>query len=119
MGKIIVLEDNSEISEVIATTLHELGREIMCFSDPTLAFLAEKNYGEEIELFIFDINLPKYSGIEVGQLIKKLTPRRKMICVSGYIDKNNEALKGLHPEALIQKPFSQEELISRVKMALE
>ncbi len=118
-GKILVLEDNKEISEIIVAILSEFGREILCFSDPTLAFLAEKNFGKDIELFIFDINLPSYSGIEVGQLIKKISPSRKMICVSGNIDQHEEALKGLHPEAIIQKPFVSDELISRVKKALE
>ena len=42
-----------------------------------------------------------------------------MICVSGNIDRHEEALKGLHPEAIIHKPFSREEFISRVHKALE
>lgn len=119
MGKIIVLEDNREMCEVIAHYLADLGHEILCFADPTLAFLAEKNYSDQIKLFIFDINLPNYSGIEVGQLIKKLTPGRKMICISGNIGHHEEALKGLHPLALIHKPFSREELLDSVKNALD
>ena len=117
MASILVLDDNTEICEFISDVLIDDGHEVLFFEDPTTAFLAGKNYKESIDMVIFDIELPKISGIEFTQLMQKIIPTQRFLCISGHVDEHQSALNGIHVSSL-SKPFSREALVEIVTKVL-
>ncbi len=117
MANILLLDDNKEICEFITEVLGEVGHEVLFFEDPTLAFLAGKNYSETIDMVIFDIQLQKYNGIEFTHLLRKIAPKQKFLCISGYISEHATELNGISISCL-SKPFSREKLIESVSDVL-
>lgn len=117
MANILVLDDNTEICEFISDVLTDDGHEVLFFDDPTTAFLAGKNYKETIDMVIFDIELPQFSGIKFTQLMQKISPAQKFLCISGHVDEHESELNGIKVSSL-SKPFSRETLVDTVSKVL-
>jgi len=68
MCKIFLLEDDKELKESIEEVLDLQGFEIESFFDGEKACsgVEDKNF----DLYIIDINVPKYNGIDVMKYIK-------------------------------------------------
>lgn len=90
-----------------------------------LTLVGEAENGEEVlsllnshsvDLLILDIKMPKLSGIEVADYVKKHTPHTHMIILSGYDDFQyaQSALRSGVKEYLL-KPVQREELLQAVQ----
>jgi len=73
-----------------------------------------------IDLLITDVVMPKISGKEVAEQLKKIHPETKVLFMSGYTD---EAIvhHGIVDSniAFIQKPFSEYTLAHKIREALD
>jgi signal transduction histidine kinase len=68
----------------------------------------------EVALVITDLVMPSMSGRELAEQIHQLSPQTPIVCTSGFVRLNN------HEEApaYLQKPFTSQELLLKVKGAL-
>ncbi len=112
--KILIIEDNPEISNLIQLHL----KDIQCQADIATDGLTgiEKFDGGDYELVILDIMLPVMDGLDVCKRIRgknKLTPIIMLTSKSSELDR----VLGLEIGAddYITKPFSIPELLARVK----
>lgn len=67
-----------------------------------------------------DMVMPHMSGLEYYQKLKALIPELKVIFISGYPDEELRRYglaEGNFP--LLRKPFSQEELLQRIREVIE
>jgi two-component system, cell cycle sensor histidine kinase and response regulator CckA len=80
--------------------------------------LAETHRGE-IALVVSDVVMPEMSGPTLVGRINEVCPNAKVLFISGYADE--EVLgRGLSSGmSLLQKPFSAQELVERVREVLE
>ena len=69
---------------------------------------------EEIDLVITDLVMPQMGGREVIEKLQRLSPNLPVICTSGYI----RALTPEEEETYLQKPFTSQELLRKVKQIL-
>ena len=69
---------------------------------------------ELVDVVVTDLVMPNMSGRELIEHIKKLSPNTKIICSSGYVRASNAAEEELY----LQKPFTAQELLRKVKQAL-
>jgi len=117
-GKILVIDDEVSILEVVKLGLEEGGFKVDVFSDPIEALnrFSEGNY----DAVLTDINMPEMSGLEVLRRCKKIDPEAVVILITAYssIDSAIEAIRGGALD-YIRKPFRMEELILRLKEALD
>ena len=117
--KILLVEDDLEISKLLAEFLQENGYEVFCQYDGlhVLDCLREN----KIDLILLDIMLPGEDGME---LLRKLKASKKTreIPVIMVTAKGAEyaKVKGLDAGAddYVTKPFGMMELISRIKAVL-
>ena len=67
-----------------------------------------------IDLVITDLVVPVMSGRELVERIRQISPGTRILCVTGYVG------PGHHQDhvAYLQKPFTSQELLTRVKQAL-
>lgn len=98
------------------------------WEDMGLTLVGEAENGEEVlalltsysvDLLILDIKMPKMSGIEVANFVKKYTPQTHMIILSGYDDFKyvQSALRAGSKEYLL-KPVQQEDLLEAIRSCI-
>lgn len=114
--KILVVDDDRVLADVITFTLHKEGYEVIKAFDGIVAL--ERWQEESPDLVILDVNMPRMGGFEVCRRIRAQadTPIM-MLTVRGDED---DILGGfeLGADDYIVKPFSPRQLVARVKAIL-
>lgn len=115
MSRILVVEDERAIADLISIGLRFNGYEIDIALDGESGadHIAEKNY----DLILLDIMLPKIDGYELLEYAKSEAIPVIFITAKGEL---KDRVKGLNKGAddYIVKPFEMEELIARVNSVL-
>ncbi|MBQ8412861.1 MAG: response regulator transcription factor [Lachnospiraceae bacterium] len=115
MIKILIVEDEEAISNLIRINLTAVGYDCTCANDGlTAANLLEKN---TYDLILLDIMLPEIDGYELLEYIKPTSTPVIFITAKASL---NDRVKGLTlgAEDYIVKPFEVVELIARVNVVL-
>lgn len=112
--KILLLEDDPILSDIMYDFLDDLGYKVTLCNDggETLEKIDEHIY----DLFIFDINVPTSSGIEVLKTAREYHKNTPAILITAYQD--IEHLKSgflAGCDDYIKKPFELEELEHRIE----
>ena len=114
--KILVVDDEKPISDIIKFNLEKEGYEVVVAFDGEEAL--EKVEAEDPDLIILDLMLPKVDGLEVAKRVraKHTTPIIMVTAKDSELDK----VLGLELGAddYVTKPFSNRELVARVKANL-
>ena len=115
---ILVIDDEKNYLLVLQTLLEDEGYTVTAISDPetALAFLAES----EVDVVVTDMKMPKVSGREVLQHVKKSWPYIPVLIMTafGSIESAVEAMK-YGAFDYITKPFSNDELLLSIHNATE
>ena len=111
--KILIVEDEIEILETIATYLKN--GDFICEKASNYFDAEDKIISFNYDIIILDIGLPDGSGLDLLKLIKENSPKTGVLIVSAK-DSLDDKLKGLDLGAddYITKPFHLAELNSRV-----
>lgn len=116
MKKVLVVDDEKTISDIIVFNLEKEGFEIQVAHDGEAGL--EKFNEISPDLVILDLMLPKMDGLEVCREIRKVStvPIIMLTAKDSEIDK----VLGLELGAddYVTKPFSNRELVARVKANL-
>lgn len=115
--KILVVDDEPSISMLIEFNLKLVGFKVHCVYDGEAVFDAVKQFRPD--LIVLDLMLPKMDGIQVCRELRKqnnLVPIMMLTALQDLTDK----IAGLDNGAddYMTKPFSPQELISRIKAIL-
>src|ERR1700721_1750467 len=117
-GSILVVDDEIEIRE---------GLEALLTSESFQVTLAEtgeaglqKLEDQPFDLMLLDVSLPDRNGLELLREIRRRDPQLSIILITafGSIDMARAAFKG-GAQDFITKPWSNDELISQVSVAIE
>ena len=116
MKKILVVDDEKPISDIIKFNLSKEGYEVYTAYDGEEALEQVKEV--EPDLILLDLMLPKIDGLEVAREVRK-TYDMPIIMVTAK-DSEIDKVLGLELGAddYVTKPFSNRELIARVKANL-
>ena len=113
MSKILIVEDETAIAELEKDYLELSGFEVAIESsgDEGLA----RALGEEFDLIILDLMLPKVDGFEICRQVREVK-NIPVIMVSAKKDDIDKIRGlGLGADDYMTKPFSPSELVARVK----
>lgn len=116
MKKILIVDDEKPISDIIKFNLTKEGYEtVTAYDGRTALTLFEE---EQPDLVILDLMLPELDGLEVAKHIRK-TSHLPIIMLSAK-DSEFDKVIGLEIGAddYVTKPFSNRELLARVKAHL-
>ena len=111
--RILIVEDEKSISEILEYTITRQGYEAVCAFDgaTALELALEGNF----DLILLDVMLPQMDGFEVCRRVREVldTP----IIMLTAREEENDKVTGLELGAddYMTKPFSHAELISRIK----
>jgi two-component system, cell cycle sensor histidine kinase and response regulator CckA len=111
---ILMVDDEDLLLTMGKTILSTYGYRVLTANNgqKALDILAQKD--SNVELVITDLVMPSMSGRELVEHIHKLWPETRIICTSGYVWPAGQETDG----AYLQKPFTSQELLLKVKQAL-
>lgn len=118
---ILLVEDDGAVRMFAARILRESGYKVIEAQDGEQAIsILEGEFGSSIQLLLTDAIMPKINGKDLARHARTLRPEIKIVFVSGYTNDilgKDETLPGDMP--LLQKPFSQSELLKTVRTVLQ
>ncbi len=114
---ILVVEDRAAVRDLVRETLAPCGYKILEAADGKQGLEICQGHAQPIDLVITDLIMPGLNGKEFAKLVKKLRPDTKVLYISGY---SGEALADsmVNEEVLLQKPFSPEALLHKIREVL-
>ena len=118
MSKILIIDDESAIANLVSDALEDEGFETMICSDGKEDYDYIEAHPSDISLITLDIMMPGLSGLELCRMI-----RNKVDCPIIFVSAKGKTLDtvlGLEigGDDYISKPFVVEELVARVKAHL-
>ena len=111
--KILIVEDDLSLSDVLAFTLRRVGYEVLTAFDGITA--VERWETERPGLIVLDLNLPKLDGLAVCRHIRQQS--QTPIIILSVRDEDEAIVQGLELGAddYVVKPFSPNQLVARIK----
>lgn len=118
MAKILIVDDDAAIAQLVSDTLEDEGLETVVCTGGVQALEYIKKYGEQLDLITLDIMMPDMSGLQICKRIRE-TVSCPILLVSAK-GKTVDTVLGLESGAddYISKPFVVEELVARVRAHL-
>lgn len=117
---ILVAEDDASLRELARIILESFGYSVILAEDGEDAITKFTENRENISLVLLDMIMPKKSGKEACEAIRKISPRTKILFLSGYtmdIIMTKELTEGGFN--FIHKPMSPQNLLKKVREVLD
>ena len=120
MRRVLVIDDEAEIREILRETLEAAGYEVAVAANGREGLAAQQH--RPADLVITDIFMPEKEGLETIQELRKRSPRPKIIAMSGggglgtldYLP----AAQQFGADRSIEKPFDCEAVLALVREML-
>ena len=114
--KVLIVDDEKEIRELIRDYLNVEGFKVEMASDGKEAI--EKFESDNFDIVILDIMLPKIDGMEILKIIRGKSNIPVMMLSAKKSDVDKVLGLGLGADDYMTKPFSPKELVARIKAQL-
>ncbi len=115
---ILVAEDEEKVRKLSELILSKAGYRILTASDGEAAMEIIQESGDEIDLVLVDVIMPKAGGHLVHAKIESLYPDMPVIFMTGYSRGLLPKIFSDHPHEILQKPFNRAQLLQKVREAL-
>jgi PAS domain S-box-containing protein len=116
---LLVIEDEAELREITRRIFADAGYRVTAAASGPEALEIARCHDGPIHLLITDIVMPHMLGTEVAERMRELRPGAGVLYMSGYASPVFAAQGRLDPDAvLVQKPFSDAELLAKAGQAL-
>jgi two-component system response regulator ResD len=116
VGMILVAEDEPSIAEIVGLYLTRAGYEVVIVADGSAALevLAQR----EPELIVLDLMLPEVDGLEVTRWVRERGDTPIIMLTARGSESDRIAGLEMGADDYVVKPFSPQELVSRVRAVL-
>jgi PAS domain S-box-containing protein len=117
--QIIIIDDEKDVAGVIGGMLESLGYHVTIVDSGRKAINLFKKK-KRFDVVILDLNMPKMSGKETFEKLKKIDPKIPVIISTGYSDRDMDVSQWRDPvDAFLQKPYPIEELSKAIRLILD
>jgi len=117
---VLLVEDSDRVRKLTRTLLETYGYTVLEASNGDEAWRTSERHKGAIDLLLTDVVMPGASGREVAQRLVLVRPEMGVLYMSGYTDDAmvvHNVLDGQTP--FIQKPFTKDSLIRKVREVLD
>jgi two-component system, OmpR family, response regulator MprA len=116
-GRVLVVEDDAEIADVLRRMLHQEGHEVRSAADGLEALEAAEQFVPD--LVVLDLGLPRLDGLEVCRRLRGAGDRTPVLMLTAR-DTVDDRVAGLDAGAddYLVKPFALRELKARLRALL-
>jgi DNA-binding response OmpR family regulator len=117
-GKLLLVEDEHVLRELVAQFLRGDGYEVLEAGDGQAAVDVYSSC-RPFDVVLLDLNLPILCGIEVCRRIKSANPGQPvLICSAAILDPDVEVLRTLQVDRFLTKPYHPLDLLAAIDSAL-
>jgi DNA-binding NtrC family response regulator len=115
-GRVLVVDDEKNLTLVLKEILSRAGFEVLAFNDPEKAL--ESLESEPLDAVITDLAMPGKDGFAILDFCRKFRPEVPVILLTafGTVDSAVAALRRGAAD-FVTKPFDQEELLASIRKA--
>ena len=108
------MEDEEDLGETLQEMLEDEGYLVKWVKDGVEA--SDITYDEKFDLYVFDINVPEFNGLELLESLRNASDTTPTIFISAMVDLETmkKAFK-IGAEDYLKKPFFPEELLLRIE----
>ena len=123
--RIVVAEDDPDIRELVAECLRREGYEVQEVSNggELLVRIEDslflRRVPEQIDLFVTDINMPGYTGLEIITGLREAGMQMPVIIMTAFASEENRSQAAALGAAFLHKPFDANRLCTLVRDALD
>ncbi len=116
---VLLVEDEPALQQKIREVLENAGYRVLAAGDGAQGLRLALEEAGQIHMLLTDVVMANMSGPRLAERLRMTRPDTKTVYMSGYPDmgEGSEALRS-QPN-FIQKPFTQEELLRRVREVLD
>ncbi|MFA6434918.1 MAG: response regulator [Elusimicrobiales bacterium] len=115
-GWLLLVEDDKSMRRIAARVLSGAGYTVMEARDGKEALKRLEESHSGITVLITDMVMPEVDGLTLSMEVLAKYPHIRILCMSGYVDKEEEFSRVLGSKAdYLQKPFSPDTLLEKVK----
>ena len=117
---ILLVEDNEQVRQLTSSVLADCGYKVLPAASPEEGLALCRAHHPDIQLLVTDVILPGMNGPQLAEQVKQISPRTRVLYVSGY---TSDAIVhyGVLDAGLwfLAKPFSLSELVAKVREVLD
>jgi DNA-binding response OmpR family regulator len=115
-GRVLVVEDDGEIADVLRRSLRQEGHEVRTAADSEAALTEARDFVPDV--VILDLGLPKLDGVEVCKRLREQGDVPILILTAR--SDTEDRVEGLDAGAddYLVKPFERRELLARIRALL-
>jgi CheY-like chemotaxis protein len=117
---VMVVEDKPEVRQMATRALREGGFAVVEAGDGVEALDLLADGHPDVSLVVTDLALPNMDGLVLARELRRLRPSIPVLIMTGYTsDESVRRTATLRGHPLIEKPFTADMLVSRVREALD
>jgi PAS domain S-box-containing protein len=118
--KVLLVEDEEAVRRAVKRVLESAGYVVLDSGDPADGLTLFEDLGGQVDLLFTDVVMPGMSGSELAERMRASRPDLKVLYSSGYTD-DTVMRHGIAEErmAFIEKPFSPDRLLRKVREVLD
>ncbi|KRQ14255.1 response regulator [Bradyrhizobium manausense] len=114
-ARILVVDDDKSVLRSTLRVLDSLGYAAVAAASGAEA-LRLIDSSLQIDLVLTDFAMPEMTGVELAEAIRAMDPNLPVIIVTGYVERIG--LSDFDERRILRKPFTEDELIEKIKSAL-
>jgi DNA-binding NtrC family response regulator len=117
LAKLLVVDDDSDIVQVLKLGLLKNRFLVNAFTNPEEALQSFKSNAESYCLMLSDVRMPGLSGIQLAKKVKEINPAVKTVLMTAFEIRDSEFSKvfpSTQVDGFIQKPIGIRDLTSKI-----
>lgn len=119
LKRILVVDDESDLLYILSRILKRAGYEVLEAGDGQEALDIFTEHSEFIDCVLLDFSMPRLSGEEVQQSIRKVSKDLPIVMMSGFSEEEVvERFRESGISGCLQKPVSSEQLLETIRNAI-
>lgn len=117
-NKVLIVEDEADLTLIVADTLRSLGYDVITAADGVEGL--DKYRSEGADIIVADVMMPRMDGFTMAKGIRKMSPEVPLLFLTAKstIDDVEEGFE-IGANDYLKKPFELRELIVRIKSLLK
>ena len=117
LAKLLIVDDDSDIVQVLKMGLVKNGFSVQAFTNPQKALQSFKSDAESYCLVLSDIRMPSLSGIQLSRKLKEVNPNVKVVLMTAFEIRDDEFSKvfpSTQVDGFVQKPIGIKDLTDKI-----
>ena len=116
-ANLLVVDDDSDIAQVLKQGLLKNGFLVSAFTSPEEALQNFQSNSKDYCLMLSDIRMPEISGIKLARKVKEINPNVKVVLMTTFEIRDNEFSKvfpSTQVDGFVQKPIGIKDLTDKI-----